>query len=307
MSAFGEGMIRSAGIACLMVIMLVVGSLAEQAGVAPLQVGDAEGLFIVNVPDASQPPGNILRFQSVDNWCAPLAAANALVFLDQAEMEWAHSVSGGLAPLLVSEYLGYFMATNGEGSRARENAQRRLSGTLLKDISAGVSEFVRWDRDKLYDTPPPELIEKSGVDWRVELAEGTVMDEPLAFFLGSIEAGIPPVVCFSYWNPVVVEKEELAVGDENVLVYFASWGDRIASTGVLHKADPKVPAEVWDEKQAIGHAVTGVGFIKGDPDGDRGPLPNTFWAIVHDNWAATPENIAIPWDHVAGVVVYVPR
>jgi hypothetical protein len=29
--------------------------------------------------------------------------------------------------------------------------------------------------------------------------------------------------------------------------------------------------------------------------------------IVHDNWASTPENIVIPWDHVAGVVVFAPR
>ena len=72
---------------------------------------------------------------------------------------------------------------------------------------------------------------------------------------------------------------------------------------MLHKENLKVPNEKWNEKQGIGHAVTAVGFLEGDPDGS-GPLPETRWVIVHDNWASTPENIAIPWKNINGVVFF---
>jgi len=98
----------------------------------------------------------------VDNWCAPLAVANSLVFLDLVvEFDWAHGVTGGGIEIWdLSEYLGYFMATNGEGSPDRENARCHSSGTLRKDIPPGVMEYACWDCDNLYETPPPELIEK---------------------------------------------------------------------------------------------------------------------------------------------------
>lgn len=296
------------GVVILAFAITVVGVAVPEEYVEEVGIGDAVGLFILNVPDASQPPSNTLHFHSVDNWCAPLAAANSIVFLDLVvEFDWAHGVTGGLDPLELSEYLGYFMATNGEGSPDRENARCHSSGTFRKDIPPGVMEYARWDRDNLYETPPPELIDKSGLDWRSELVEGDAWDEPLDFLMGSIEEQIPPVACFTYWNPVVVEKEEVGIGSEKVLLYFAEWGVQLSSTEVLHKENPKVPIEEWDEKEGIGHAVTVVGFIKGDPDGASGPLPNTLWVIVHDNWASTPENIVIPWDHVAGVVVFAPR
>jgi len=297
------------GIVLLVLIAMVGGIAAQQDHVAELKVGDAAGLFIHNVPDASQPPSNTLHFHSVDNWCAPLAAANSIVFLDLVVgVDWAHGVTGGGIEVWdLSEYLGYFMATNGEGSPDRENSRHHSSGTLRKDIPPGVMEYVRWDRDNLYETPPPELIEKRGLDWHSELVEGNAWEEPLDSLLGSIEKQIPPVACFTYWNPVIIEKEEVEIGSEKVLLYFAEWGEHLSSTEMLHKENPKVPIEEWNEKEGIGHAVTVVGFIKGDPDGERGPLPNTLWVIVHDNWASTLENIVIPWDHVAGVVVFAPR
>ena len=54
------------------------------------------------------------------------------------------------------------------------------------------------------------------------------------------------------------------------------------------------PEEYWTYGD-IGHAVTGVGYkLNWDPDG-AGPIPSADWVIVHDNWATTPENVAIPW------------
>ncbi len=297
------------GVVILVFAITVVGVAVPEEYVEEVGVGDATGLFILNVPDASQPPSNTLHFHSVDNWCAPLAVANSIVFLDLVmEFDWAHGVTGGGIEVWdLSEYLGYFMATNGEGSPDRENARYHSSGTLRKDIPPGVMEYARWDRDNLYETPPPEFIEKRGLDWHSELVEGNAWEEPLDFLLGSIEEQIPPVACFTYWNPVIIEKEEVEIGSEKVLLSFAEWGEHLSSTQVLHKENPKVPIEEWNEKEGIGHAVTVVGFIKGDPDGARGPLPNTLWVIVHDNWVSTPENIVIPWDHLAGVVVFAPR
>ena len=63
------------------------------------------------------------------------------------------------------------------------------------------------------------------------------------------------------------------------------WG-----TPVSYSTDP---IEYWDE--GIGHAVTGVGYVfSWAPDGS-GPLPTNYYVVVHDNWASTPTNVAIPW------------
>jgi hypothetical protein len=301
--------VRSIEIAILLIFAMTSGAVAQQDHVAILQVGDAQGLFIVNVPDESQPPDNKLQFASVDNWCAPLAAANALVFLDMdlsdnPTVEWATGVCGGLNPLLLSEYLGYFMTTNGEGSPDRENASQRLPGTLLQDIPDAISQLVSWHGNEWSEPPFLEPINKSVYEWDVMLAG---KDAAFDFLLASIEAGIPPIICFSYWNPTVEGNERIEINKETGLIHFASWGVALDATDVLHKHDPKVPVEVWNEKQGIGHCVTGVGFIKGDPDGVDGPLAEQIWVIVHDNWETTPENIAIAWNHVTEVVVYAPR
>jgi hypothetical protein len=231
------------GIVLLVLTAMVGGTAAQQDYVVELRVGDAAGLFIHNVPDASQPPSNTLHFHSVDNWCAPLAVANSIVFLDLvAEFDWAHGVTGGGIEVWdLSEYLGYFMATNGEGSPDRENSRHHSSGTLRKDTPPGVMEYVRWDRDNLYETPPPEFSEKRGLDWHSELVEGNAWEEPLDSLLGSIEGQIPPVACFTYWNPVIIEKEEVEIGSEKVLLSFAKWGEHLSSTEMLHKENPKVP------------------------------------------------------------------
>ena len=293
------------GVVILAFAMTVVGAALPEEYVEEVGVGDAAGLFIHNVPDASQPPSNTLHFHSVDNWCAPLAAANSIVFLDLVvKFDWAHGVTRGLDPRELSEYLGYFMATNGEGSPDRENAQQGVPGTLSEDIGPGILDFAVWDGHQLPDVP---ALEKEQVKWQAVHLGQRVDDELLFTLLGEFiyQAGVPPILSFTYWNPIIVEKEE--IGEEKVLTYFAECGEPIASTQELRPEKPEeekkseVPVEYW--KGSVGHAVTAMGFLEGDPDGS-GPLPDTRWVIVHDNWASTPENLAIPWENIKGIVFF---
>jgi hypothetical protein len=48
----------------------------------------------------------------------------------------------------------------------------------------------------------------------------------------------------------------------------------------------------------IGHAVTGVGYIKNHPG-----LPWPEYAIVHDNWPTTAKNVAIPWQNWNATII----
>ncbi len=290
------------GVVILVFAITVVGAAVPEEYVEEVGIGDAAGLFILNVPDASQPPSNTLHFHSVDNWCAPLATANSIVFLDLVvEFDWAHGVTGGLDPLDLSEYLGYFMATNGEGSPDRENSQRCLPGTLSEDIGPGILDFAVWDGHEPPDVPP---LEKEQVKWEAVHLDEQVEDELLFKLLVEFiyQTGVPPILSFTYWNPMIVKEEK--IGEEKILTYFAAWGEPLSSTEMLHKENPKVPNEEWNEKEGIGHAVTAVGFFEGDPDGASGPLPSTLWVIVHDNWASTPQNLAIPWENINGIVFF---
>ena len=105
---------------------------------------NVEGLCIGGVPDSSQPPSysdlfHCLGFRTVDNWCAPLAAADVLVFLDQiAGAEWARGVSAALSPEELSAYLAYFMCTNGEGL-CHVGGPR---GTRTEMIALGLEKFA---------------------------------------------------------------------------------------------------------------------------------------------------------------------
>lgn len=295
---------RGFGVTVICAAVAMVALAEPEAYVRHIVEDRIEGSYITNVPDDSQPPPNPLGFRSVDNWCAPLAAANAIVFLDQvAEAEWAIKVSGGFSPDALSAYLGYFLATNGEGSPDRDNASLRRPGTLNSDIPAGVAGFVRWSGGR-----PPVPMSKESYAWHVDLREADAGLETLwEAYCEVIEKGIPAVLCFAFWNPTnpTALKLLLSSGDvATVSVYL--WGEPLPSTELLRKEDGKIPEEEWDEKRGIGHAVTGVGFLKGDPDGD-GPLPEGLWAIVHDNWSTTAEDVVIPWDHLTALVRFLPE
>jgi hypothetical protein len=201
------------------------------------------------------------------------------------------------------------MCTNGTGSHERINAELQLPGTITADIPGGFFKYVHCDQAHPCDVPAPDVVPERGADLVVELVQGDPNGEPLEALMDSIEKGIPPIICFNYWNPKQIV--EMGLGwierDLKETLSFCTWGEPLGSTEELYKKNPKIPLEQWSksEKAVVGHAVTGVGFAEGDPDGD-GPLPETLWVIVHDNWSTTPRNVVIPWENVHGVVVYGP-
>jgi hypothetical protein len=246
----------------------------------------ALGVFIDNVPDTNQPPtsGSI-------NYCAPTAMTNILKYWDVPININAYNVTAGLPAKTAADYLGWFMDTNNAGSPARGNGVDGHSGTWDKDIAQGTVDFVRWDAGHLpppVPPPPPPALPagKLGYDWTVTTNCFTPAEyaPSLALYETEIDAGRPLVVSFTYWNPV---DKDIAVTDpgtgETIDVF--AWG-----SPVNYSTDP---VEYWDE--GIGHAVTAVGYILNwDPDG-AGPLGSADYVIVHDNWASTPTNVAIPW------------
>jgi len=244
--------------------------------------------FIDEVPDTSQPPTVTLATTQnpPTNYCAPMAMVNVLGYWDAV---MGHSNAENVTafqpppnPLnTVAEYLGYFMDTNNTGSLARVNLGS--AGTYDVDIIPGAWEFVWWDNINTPAPAPPVPLPagKLGYNWTMTPDFGVL---GLPFYTAEIDAGRPLVVSFDYWNP---EDEDIAVVDpetEETIDVF-SWGEQVFSS-----YDPE---EYWTDD--IGHAVTGVGYILDwDPDGS-GPLGEEDYVIVHDNWAPTPENIAIPW------------
>ena len=193
---------------------------------------------------------------------------------------------------IVAEYLGYFMDTNNQGSSIdRGNGVDGHIGTWDKDIDPGTLEFIRWDTTHSYPVvpplpPPPPVLPagKLGYDWVLNPDYGVGLN----FYTDEIDAGRPLVTCFDYWNPIPVGVNYTDPETGEVIHVFR-WGDEVPCSYYPN------PEECWDDD--IGHAVTGVGYILGwDPDGS-GPEPSDDYVIVHDNWATTPMNVAIPWAH----------
>jgi len=246
----------------------------------------ALGTLITGVPDTNQPPTQTLQTTVlITNYCAPMAMVNILGYWDAV---MGHSNAENLTAFqqppnlnTVAEYLGYFMDTNNFGSPVRINPG--LPGTFDVDIAPGTVEFVRWDAANLFLTPPPVLpAGKLGYDWTVTPDYGVGLD----FYTDEIDAGRPLVTCFNYWNPICKGINFTDPESEEV-IYVFEWGDQVPGSY------PPNPEEYWSDD--VGHAVTGVGYILGwDPDGS-GELPEDDYIIVHDNWATTPGNVAIPW------------
>ena len=247
--------------------------------------------FIVDVPDTNQPPTNTLPTLNPIHYCAPMAMVNILEYWDDVMNHAnAQNVTAGLIPETAAEYLGWFMHTNGKGIGKPPRVNPGVPGTYDLDIGPGTLEFVRWDIAHPYPPAPPPALPagKLGYNWSVLMSCDTDYDLTLDLYKNEIDAGRPLVVSFDFWNPV---DKDIAVTDpetgETIDVFV--WGDKVPSSG------PPDPVEYWSTGD-IGHAVTGVGYkLNWDPDGAGGPIPSADWVIVHDNWATTPENVAIPW------------
>ena len=252
----------------------------------------ALGTLIENVPDTNQPPTmTLITTVNPTNFCAPIAMANILEYWDDvANHVNAQNVTAGLIPETVAEYLAWFMDTNFPIPPNPDRGNGPHLGTKDKDIAPGTLEYARWDIVRnppgITPTPWPLPAGKLGYNWSVLMNCDTNYTLTLNLYKNEINNGRPLVVSFDYWNL----KPGLNVTDpqsgETISVF--DWDTPTSSSSYPN------PDETWIYGD-IGHAVTAVGYILNwNPDGP-GPLPATDYVIVHDNWATTPENVAVPW------------
>jgi PKD repeat protein len=264
-------------------------------------------VMIPNVPDNSQPPSQTLASTLVGNFSAPLAAANITEYWDCViKSSNAVYVNAALPGPTAAEYIGHFMDTNNAGSADRGNDSDNHKGTYAKDIRPALFEYIRWDSRHPYDAPPrlpPPLPEqKKGYRWELDTDYTSGWD----LYKAHIDAAGPPLLVFRYWNLGATGITLVNVETAEEIVIFL-WGGPVAKST---DGTPGSPGEQWNllaGEAAIGHAVTGVGYIENwDPDGP-GTMPAANYAIVHDNWGVTPKNVAIPWQNrIALVTVRVP-
>ena len=255
-------------------------------------------LIIPFVPDVQQPTSGSLG-NPTHNSCVPISSINVTQYWDAVQQHGnAHLVNAGLIPNTAADYIAYFIDQCNWGSPLRFNGTiyPPSCGTYSADIQFGLLEFVRWDQNYPFTTPPPNLpVNKLGYAWNVISDFGVGFN----FHTNEINMGRPNVVCFRYWNPIFsgFTQIDMISGE---LIEFYNWGP--IQGGSL----PPNPEETWNlnyGQECVGHAVTGVGYYANyDPDGYMGPLPQTDWIICHDNWPTTGVNIAIPWQFWAATV-----
>jgi hypothetical protein len=252
----------------------------------------ALGVFIANVPDTSVPPTT-----GLPNYCAPIAMVNILGYWDEVMgLLNAKNVTAWLVPSnlnTVADLVGFFMDTNNIAPPARGNGVDGHFGTYAKDIlmlTGGKLDYVRWDAGNPFFTPPPVLPPgKLGHNWAGIDDYLTTTNIGFPFIKAEIDVGKPLVVCYRYWNLLFGTNVTDPHSGKVISVY--QWG--------APSSNSTEPPEQWNGsygEYCIGHAVTAVGYILNwDPDGEGGPLPWGNYTIVHDTWATTPENIAVPW------------
>lgn len=248
----------------------------------------ALGVFIANVPDTNVPPTSALN-----NYCAPTAMVNILGYWDEV-MGFlnAKNVTAFLVPHnlnTVADLVGYFMDTNNIAPPARGNGADGHFGTKAKDIlmlTLGKLDYVRWDAGHPFFTPPPVLpAGKVGHNWTGTDDYSITTNVGFPFIKAEIDAGRPLVVCYRWWNLLPGTNVTDPQSGKVISVY--QWGPETWNS--------TNPLEQWNGSYGegcIGHAVTCVGYILNwNPLG----LGAANYTIVHDTWATTPENIAVPW------------
>ena len=260
----------------LLVCLILLGPFFLQSAV-PVKM-------ISSVPDNNQPPANAQAA-----YCLPMSAINIIEYWDVCKNRaGAYGLLGGLSGYTAANDIGWFCATNGNGSSSRDNFTWGLIGTLRQDIVPGLIEFFPWDIDQTYGyTASPVLANKLDSEWIVDID----YTQGFSHFRAEIDAGRPVIMCFSNWD--ISPLDTLTDASLAEPIYLYTWNIPPANTPRLEGA----PEEFWylDVKAEPGHAVTGIGYAEQyDPDG-AGPAPFGDWVIVHDNWSCTPKTVAIPW------------
>jgi hypothetical protein len=255
-----------------------------------------------------------------DAWCVPTSAANMIGHWEDAlgmtnfadglpfpqSVLWAAAPCwqdyqangnmtnrGTLSALGTVDGLGWYLDTNRRGDPAHGNVTP-FKGTQILNHSAGSLGLNKFLRDL----------------GRSELAaytHGASYADPQASQLANIAAGFAElqreinagrtaITVFRHWN---LDTNNLIPGmpPAGSPVTEADYGFDFIPFGPLTTNGAPF-GEVWDEggdaERWIGHAVTVVGYVDGaDP---ASPFFGTNCVIVHDNWASTPRNVAVPMD-----------
>jgi len=269
-----------------------------------------QGKYVRGVPDNVQPPES-----GAADWSAPTSVLN-VVESWQADPNARGLIhpddlrpGPGVGPLSVtSDYIGWFMDTNNAGSRNRANDASGHRGTYGKDIEAGFDEFLRWSSRDMFGYPSAMPYAKTAYaraishKWRYYAPDSSGITETQAWenLKTEIDGDRPIVITFAHWNLVNPHSAMLMGVSGNIGVTFYDWDAVPGETG---SPGGGADSEVWNlvdnPRLAIGHTVVAVGYRTNcDPDG-AGPLPETDWVVVHDNWSSTPTNVAVPWADVS--------
>jgi hypothetical protein len=260
--------------------------------------------YLRDVPDYSQPPMVTLpSTTNTSNYCAPFAALNIIEYWDRVMFHpYARDLTAGLAGEEVAEYLGWFMDTNDKGNPIRMNGNPfpSTAGTYTVDQELGALDYISCDTLNLNGFPYTLPAAKKGYFWNI-------MPEPVPPFpsyMQQIDEGNPVKVDFLYWNIQPTGfyfYDSLFAADT---IYFYAWGDTVPISGTEDESDPPEQWNLEPGEAGIGHAVTGVGYFIGYvPSGS--PDPPMDFLVVHDNWANTPKNIAIPWQNVSAILSFI--
>ena len=247
----------------------------------------ALGVLIANVPDTSVPPTS-----GGPNFCAPIAMVNILGYWDEVKgLASAKNVTAWQQPSnlnTVADYVGWFMDTNNPHNPARGNGVDGHFGTYAKDITPGNLDYVLWDAGHPFGCPLPVPPGKLSHVWTGIDDYITTTNIGFPFIKTEIDAGQPLVVCYLWWSLIFGTNVTDPQSGKVISVY--TWGSP------SNHSNPPDPAENWTEyttgESCIGHAVTCVGYILNWNPLGGGALN---WTIVHDTWATTPVNIAVPW------------
>ncbi|KPL26772.1 MAG: hypothetical protein AMS23_00230 [Bacteroides sp. SM1_62] len=260
--------------------------------------------YLRDVPDYSQPPmQTLLSTSDISNYCAPFAVVNIIEFWEKTNSHpYALNLMAGLPGGEVAEYLGWFMDTNDNGDSIRWNGTTFPSalGTYTVDQDLGALDYISCDSINLNGFPYTLPAGKKGYSW-VAIPEPV---PPFPSYMQQIDEGNPVKVDFLYWNIQPTGfyfYDSLFAADT---IYFYAWGDPVPTSGTQDESDPPEQWNLEPGEEGIGHAVTGVGYFPSYvPPGS--PDPPMDYLVVHDNWANTPKNIAIPWQNVSAMLSFI--
>jgi hypothetical protein len=260
--------------------------------------------YLRDVPDYSQPPmATLPSTTNISNYCAPFAALNIMEYWDRIMFHpYAKDLTAGIPGEEVAEYVGWFMDTNDNGDSIRWNgtAFPSASGTYNVDQELGVMDYISFDSNNLNGFPylVPPL--KKGYFWVVMPDYAPIFP----MYVDQIDLGNPVKVDFLYWNihPTgFYFYDSLFAADT---IHFYAWGDPVPTSGIENESDPPEQWNLEPGEAGIGHAVTGVGYFMSYVP-LASPDPPMDFLVVHDNWANTPKNLAIPWQNLSAMLSFI--